>query len=117
MKLTTDFYSVPGLRICVELYLCLPIRLYAIERDNLTFTFTHFVHCHPQRIMQLKGVVKVKNIEATDAGVMTAKYPVFIQCGLLAAATQCQVPSVYTEGSLSSRDTVSSTQCFHSAGS
>jgi hypothetical protein len=40
-----------------------------MERDNLAFTFTRFVHCHPQRIMQFRGVVKVKYIEATFAGV------------------------------------------------
>jgi hypothetical protein len=55
--------------MCVELYLWFPIRLYAMERDSLAFTFTRFLHCHPRRIMQFRGVVKVINIEAADAGV------------------------------------------------
>jgi hypothetical protein len=49
------------MNVCVELYLCLPIRLYAMERDNLAFTFTYFVRRHPQHTMQFKGIVK-KNI-------------------------------------------------------
>jgi hypothetical protein len=83
-----------------------------MERDNLAFTFTHFVHCHPQRIMQFKGVVKVKSIEATDAGLMsvcddTEVPSVYTEQARSAAATQCLVPSVSTDQACSA----AATQC------
>ena len=98
--------------MCVEPYLCLPARLYAMERDDLTFTFTHFVHCRPQRIMQFKGVVKIKNIEATDAGVMpvcddTEVPSDYTERARSVVVTQCQVHSDYIEQARS----VAATQC------
>ena len=92
--------------VCVELYLCFSIHLYAVKRDNLAFTFSRFVHCRPQCSMQFKGVVKIENIEATNAGVTSV-------------CDDTEVPSdwLYREVAHSSRDTVSSTQCLYKTGS
>jgi len=78
----------------------------------LRYTFTRFVHCHLQRIMQFRGVVKVKNIEATDAGVTsvcdgTEVPSTQTEQAHLAAATQCQVRSVYSKQARSA----AATQC------
>jgi len=56
--------------------------------------------------MQFKDVVKVENIEATNAGVTSV-------------CDDTEVPSdgLYRAGALSSRDTLSSTQCLYRAGS